>query len=713
MAGTIDVGTIKVGGLAELKAQLREIKNELANATDPEQMVRLAQAAGEVQDQIIGMNEQIKVFATGSSFEATTNAFGLMQSQIMSLDFEGAAESAKTFGTALKGVNPSFIGTQIKGLISVVGSLTKAFIQFGLSLLANPIFLIVAAVVAITVAIIALMNYLGVLKPIIKAIGDAFKIVMDIINAVKQAFMELTDWLGLTANAAEDSARRQIKASEEASKAAKAASESMIDDMDHEIAKRKALGQETAILEAQKQKEIIRSGKLEAERQAIRIKEHAYLNDISAEELQKLKDSLNDQKKAVKDAEQELEIMRIQNAKKVADNAEKVAENARKVNEKRAADAEQYQQNRLAAERTFQDLELELMNEGVQKELKANQYKYQRLIEDLKFNDKLTGDERKRLAKEYEIVAGAEADEIRKANAEKEKEALKKKNEELLQIQLEANQKRIEIEDAQFALQQELDFNRMVQTDGLDAANRQKEIDTLVAKYDEKFAIAGNNHELEKQLTEQQKTELQDINDKYAKIAADKEEAERQAKIENVNKTTSMMADATKTGLQGISDIVGAFAGKSVSAQKKAFETQKKINIVMATIDMIKGAVSAFSNAQQLGPIAGPIVGALVAASVVASGIANIKKISATKFEGGTTTPSAPSTNTGGGGSAASTGGAAQPSFNLFGGANQANTMTGAKSVEAKPTTIQAVVVESEITTTQNKVKKMQESATL
>jgi hypothetical protein len=39
--------------------------------------------------------------------------------------------------------------------------------------------------------------------------------------------------------------------------------------------------------------------------------------------------------------------------------------------------------------------------------------------------------------------------------------------------------------------------------------------------------------------------------------------------------------------------------------------------------------------------------------------------------------------------------------------------MTGAKSVEAKPTTIQAVVVESEITTTQNKVKKMQESATL
>jgi len=111
-----------------------------------------------------------------------------------------------------------------------------------------------------------------------------------------------------------------------------------------------------------------------------------------------------------------------------------------------------------------------------------------------------------------------------------------------------------------------------------------------------------------------------------------------------------------------------------------AFEIQKKINIVMATIDMIKGAVSAFSNAQTLGPIAGPIVGSLIAASVVASGIANIKKISATKFEGGgTTSPTAPST-TGSGEAASATAGPAQPSFSLFGQPNQANTMTGAKT---------------------------------
>lgn len=35
MAGTINVGTIQVGGLKELKAELRAVRDELLNATDP------------------------------------------------------------------------------------------------------------------------------------------------------------------------------------------------------------------------------------------------------------------------------------------------------------------------------------------------------------------------------------------------------------------------------------------------------------------------------------------------------------------------------------------------------------------------------------------------------------------------------------------------------------------------------------------------------
>ena len=54
---------------------------------------------------------------------------------------------------------------------------------------------------------------------------------------------------------------------------------------------------------------------------------------------------------------------------------------------------------------------------------------------------------------------------------------------------------------------------------------------------------------------------------------------------------------------------------------------------------MISGAVTAFSTAQSLGPIAGPIVGAINAAAVVAAGLANIAKIKSTNVSK-TSTPS-------------------------------------------------------------------------
>ena len=65
-------------------------------------------------------------------------------------------------------------------------------------------------------------------------------------------------------------------------------------------------------------------------------------------------------------------------------------------------------------------------------------------------------------------------------------------------------------------------------------------------------------------------------------------------------------------------------------ASEREVKAAKNLRIAAATIDMISGAVTAFSTAQSLGPIAGPIVGAINAAAVVAAGIANIAKIKST-----------------------------------------------------------------------------------
>lgn len=81
---------------------------------------------------------------------------------------------------------------------------------------------------------------------------------------------------------------------------------------------------------------------------------------------------------------------------------------------------------------------------------------------------------------------------------------------------------------------------------------------------------------------------------------------------------------------------------KEEQIRKKAFEQDKKLKIAQATIATIQGALTAFTGAMQLGPIAGPIVGGILAAAVGVMGGINIAKIKNSKYQGGTP-PSAPS----------------------------------------------------------------------
>ena len=85
---------LKIQGIAQMKAELRELKGELANATDTATMSRLAEKAGELTDKINDANDAVNVFATGSKFERIANSFAGIRSSIASLDFEEAAAKA-------------------------------------------------------------------------------------------------------------------------------------------------------------------------------------------------------------------------------------------------------------------------------------------------------------------------------------------------------------------------------------------------------------------------------------------------------------------------------------------------------------------------------------------------------------------------------------------------------------------------------------------
>ena len=95
--------------------------------------------------------------------------------------------------------------------------------------------------------------------------------------------------------------------------------------------------------------------------------------------------------------------------------------------------------------------------------------------------------------------------------------------------------------------------------------------------------------------------------------------------------TMGQVASATSGLLSSLADMYESDEKNSEKNAKKV----KALRIASATIEMLQGAVAAFSSAQTLPPPIGQIVGAANAAAVIAMGVANINKIKSTNMSGG------------------------------------------------------------------------------
>jgi len=296
---------LKIQGIAQMKAELRELKGSIASATDPAQMAALAQQAGVLSDKIKDANDAVAVFASGSKFEQVSNGIGGIKSSLMSLDFEEAADKSKTFATALGGIGKADIAKSIGGITSMIGTLSKAFIKLGLTILMNPIFLIVAAVVAIIAVIALVLKSFGVLDDVIAAL-------MAPVNAVIAAFKAMTDWLGLTSFAAEDNAEKTAAANKKVTESSKAREAQVLGALGREINELKAAGEDTT-----KQEEEVSNTKI---REANKRKKAA---QIELEAVKQLDSRYNqaklDELKKQIDAENEI-IKEANSAKVVAKN---------------------------------------------------------------------------------------------------------------------------------------------------------------------------------------------------------------------------------------------------------------------------------------------------------------------------------------------------------------------------------------------------------
>ena len=199
---------LKITGIGAMKAELRDLKGAIAEATDPAQMAALGARAGELKDKIMDANAAVTVFASGSKFEQVSNSIGGIKDSLMSLDFEEANQKAQVFSQVMGKLNPGDIAKGFKGLMATISTVGMAFVKLGVTILANPIFLLVAVITLIVVSIGVFLKKIGVLDVVLKVIMAPIKALIDL-------FYAITDAIGFTDNAAEENSATIKKAADE------------------------------------------------------------------------------------------------------------------------------------------------------------------------------------------------------------------------------------------------------------------------------------------------------------------------------------------------------------------------------------------------------------------------------------------------------------------------------------------------------------------
>jgi hypothetical protein len=779
---------IKVSGLGAIKAELKALKGEIANATDPADIARLSQAAGELSDKIKDANESVAVFATGSKFEQVSNGLGGIKDSLMSLDFEEAASKAKTFSTAMKGVDPKMITAGMGALTKTVTTLGSTFLKLGAQLLINPIFLLVAVIVAIVVAIVLVMKKFGMLQVVIDAL-------MLPLNLLIKGFEMLTDWMGLTDNAGEEMGKNelerideQIAANEKKSQILGDANKKEMGDYDRKIALAKAEGKDTYELSRAKirasiayQTEQIKTAMLTVKQMKLNIAELATLN-ISEEDRKKALDAstkaMNDANKTINEMGEarrnslnEYKILEIEQQKRDAEkpkNEKKGTAGTKNTLKERLDDIKAHNADKLKLEDETTKGLLALLENGIDKDIAIRNQAfadYQKTFIDERLKKEIEGLDKQFLAKKLtEDQYNAKLAELRltattKLSADElvilaNAEALK--NKEIQAIKDTYAQNLINgdlmIADAKFnAMAEGFEKEQLAQAEGYNklradalanitlTAEQKAE---LVAIYDEQERAQKAAQEAERvkaqqdlllsmqdEVTKQKAAEeaqylldIETANGNYETLEAlAKAHADRLANID-IEASNAKVAEAQKerdAKLGFAKDTVDGLTnlgGMLIKDQKKLEKFNKASALIQIGIDTAK-AISALVAAANTNPMNAVTAGgagiAQFAAGIIqiATNVAKAKQIlsspGATPSAGG----GGGDAGGGGGGTAAAT--ALPQAAQLFGSANTGGTMSAGGGSSSSSMTVTAVVSETQVTSTQQKINRINKSAEL
>jgi hypothetical protein len=672
---------LKIQGIAQMKAELRELKGAIASATDPAQMTALAQQAGVLSDRIKDANDAVAVFASGSKFEQVSNGIGGIKDSLMSLDFEEAAEKSKTFATALGGLNKNDISKSLKGMTETAGTLGKAFLKLGAQILINPIFYIPIIIAAIVAAIVLVLKSFGVLDDVIKAL-------MAPINALIDGFKSMTDWLGLTAFAAEENAEKTLAANEKVTKSSEERTARVTGDLGREIAEAKAAGEDTTKLEEELSNTKIKEAnkRKQSAKEALDAQKKLG-DDADLKKIEDLKKQVAKENEIIKQGYSDKIVAKNTADKKESDDADK--------KEKEASDkAKVARDKRIAADKAS-EADIAAAAKVVSDSKKTAQ---QVELDDLAAAYKKKIDEATK--HKNDITALVDAQEIQT------KAIIKKYADEAAAKKVEDDAKTA----ANMAASHAANIAKIDAYNAELAALTDTEEQKLYDKYEaDKIKFADNELALFnlKKKYEEDTTALKKTEADKQKVIDDAAHAEKMKNIEAGFKLTQSVGEAiafmADTNITAQLKKVKKGSKEEEKLLKKQFEQNKKAQMAAAIINAAQAQVSILAQYPKFD--GGFAMVAAMAGAAITSAMA-IGKISSTSFSGGGSSTDSPDSSL-----TSTTAVAPAAGPQLFGQANtgsQVNAGGGSNNI-----TVTAIVSETEITSSQNHINNIQNNSVL
>jgi len=548
-----------------LKAQLRALQVEM-QGLDPNsaRFQELSKQAGQLKDTINDTADAIKNNA-GNAFEGLSNNAQTLGSRLLSMDFSGVGNSAKAMAGNVKNINLKLVTQEIGGMI-------KGFASLGKALLANPIFLIGAAVAAI------IMNF-EELKGFVDGVSSAQKESLALAQENTNAAQRELDLIGQSENIL----REQGKSEREILEMKIARTQAVIDEQKVVIAGLESI-QKSQIEAAQRNKGFL-VGIINFITAPLRL----VLMQIDA-----IGDSLV--KLGVLGEGFGLAKMLDQGINFLANQVFNPEETKKK------------------GEADIQAAKDKLL--GLENQLAGHRQAVKNI--DKKARDEANAAAQKQAEKEKEAADKKAAKEKKDAEERLARQERERKAQE------EADKNRLDAEEA---------ISEEIYQASLSAQD--KELQALRDGYFEKIQLANQYGLDATALIEQQKAEEAAINKKYQDEADAKQKEKDEKEAADKKKRQEDTVQLAANGFQTLSALTDAFEGQSKKAQEKAFKVRKAASIAQTLISTYQGAMQAY-NSQIIPLDPSSVVrGAIAAAFVVATGLANVKKIASQKFDGG------------------------------------------------------------------------------